>query len=353
MKRLFFGFDWGLFLGAVILATFGLLVNYFLIPENFFQQLFSVLVGIAAFFIFKMIDFRLWEKLKWELFGGSLAFLLTPFLFGTITRGAFRWLRVGPFTLQPSELVKPFLLIFFASFFANFPPENFKRIFWGFLLLLPPLFLIFFQPDLGSSLVIAAGWLGILIAAGIPISFIFFGGGAAMIFLPIFWRFLLHDYQRQRVLSFLNPSSDPLGRGYNLIQSTVAVGAGQFFGRGLGRGTQSHLHFLPERHTDFIFASFAEDFGFLGVCILLLAFFVLFWRILRIAQRAKNSFSFLFCLGGFCLIFFQTFINIGMNIGLLPITGIPLPLVSYGGSSFLATMIILGIIENICYNNNR
>ena len=262
-----------------------------------------------------------------------------------------RWIRIGSFTVQPSELVKPFLIAFFSSFFAGEEKIGLKKVLGGFFLLLIPAILIFIQPDLGSSLVVAISILGVLFAAGLPLK-IFLGiGGTILVFLPLAWKFLLKDYQRDRVLSFLNPHSDPLGRGYNLIQSTVAVGAGKFFGRGLGRGTQSGLQFLPERHTDFMFASFAENFGFLGVLIFLGVFVVLLWRILRIASQTNDNFGFLFACGVFCLIFTQGFINIGMNLGLLPVTGIPLPLLSYGGSSFLATMMMLGILENICYNN--
>ena len=212
--------------------------------------------------------------------------------------------------------------------------------------MLLPALLIFFQPDLGSSLVLLFSWLGILIGAGFDWRLAVLGGATLLSSPFLFWRFL-QDYQQQRILSFLNPTSDPLGAGYNLIQATVAVGSGQFLGRGLGRGTQSHLRFLPERHTDFIFASLAEELGFLGSAVLIFALVVLLWRILVIAQKSRDQFGFLISLGIFSLIFTQTFINIGINLGILPITGITLPLVSYGGSSLLAISICLGIIQNI------
>ncbi|MGB9706816.1 MAG: rod shape-determining protein RodA [Microgenomates group bacterium] len=353
MKQFFSSFDWILFLTFLGITIFSLILNYFLSPNSFFQQIFYVFLGLIFFFLFSRIDFRIWEKLGLLGFLGSIVFLLTPFVFGTITRGALRWIRIGPFTLQPSELVKPFLIIFFASFFSSRKTLNFRIVFFGLLFLLIPFLLIFFQPDLGSSLVVGVTWVGILFAAGVPFEIILGGVGVGAVFLPLAWMFFLKEYQRQRILSFLDPWTDPLGKGYNLIQSTVAVGAGQFFGRGLGRGTQSGLQFLPERHTDFIFASFAEDFGFLGVLVLLLLFGVLLWRILEIGRKAASSFAFLFCVGVFSLIFIQSFINIGMNLGLLPIAGVPLPLFSYGGSSFLATMMSLGIVENICYNTTH
>jgi rod shape determining protein RodA len=352
MKQFFSAFDWLFFLAILIITSFSLILNYFLVRDLFPQQIFYIFLGLLTFFVFSRIDFRIWEKLGMFGFLGSIMFLLTLLVFGTITRGAVRWIRLGPFTLQPSELVKPFLIIFFASFFASSEKINLRRVMSGFLLLLIPLFLIFIQPDLGSSLVVGVSWLGILFAWGVSLKIIFGGMGIGIVLFPLIWKFFLREYQKHRILSFLDPQADSLGRGYNLIQSTVAVGAGKFFGRGLGGGTQSSLRFLPERHTDFIFASFAEDFGFLGVVILVLAFGVLLWRILRIAQGAKNPSARLFCFGVFSLLLSQGFINMGMSLGLLPVAGVTFPLLSYGGSSFLATMIMLGIVENICYNSN-
>jgi len=351
MKQSIYAFDWLLFLAILIISIFSLVMNYFLVPNLFFQQFFYLVLGLVVFFIFSRLDFRIWEKLGWLGFLGGIIFLLIPLIFGTVTRGAVRWIRIGSFTVQPSELVKPFLIAFFSSFFAGEEKIGLKKALGGFFLLLIPAILIFIQPDLGSSLVVAISVLGILFAAGLPLKIFLGAAGLGLAFLPVVWNFLLKGYQKDRVLGFLNPASDPLGRGYNLIQSTVAVGAGKFLGRGLGRGTQSGLQFLPERHTDFMFASFAENFGFLGVLIFLGVFAFLLWRILKIAVRTNDNFGFLFACGVFCLIFAQGFINIGMNLGLLPVTGIPLPLLSYGGSSFLTTMIMLGILENICYNN--
>jgi len=350
MRQLIYAFDWLLFLAVLIISILSLVVNYFLVPNLFTQQLFYIILGLVFFFIFSRVDFRIWKKLGWLGFLGSIIFLLTPLIFGTVTRGAVRWIRMGSFTIQPSELVKPFLIAFFSSFFISDQKIKFKKILAGFLLMFLPVILIFIQPDLGSSLMMGISFLGILFAVGLPLKIFLGAGGLVLVFLPFVWKFLLKDYQKDRVLSFLDPHSDPLGRGYNLIQSTVAVGAGKFFGRGLGKGTQSGLQFLPERHTDFIFASFAENFGFFGVLIFLGVFTFLLWRILKIASQTNDRFGFLFACGVFCLIFTQGFINIGMNLGLLPVTGIPLPLLSYGGSSFLATMIMLGILENICYN---
>jgi rod shape determining protein RodA len=214
-----------------------------------------------------------------------------------------------------------------------------------FLLFFPALF-VFLQPDLGSCLVIVFIWLGMVFAKGVKARWLVSGLAFLALFLPLSWHFL-KDYQRQRIYNFLQPQNDPLGSGFNVIQSIITVGSGKIFGRGLGRGTQSQLRFLPERHTDFIFASLAEEIGFLGVIVLLSLFFFLLWRILIVAKNAADSFAYFICLGVFNLIFIQVFINIGMNLGILPITGITLPLISYGGSSLISTMICLGLVSSL------
>jgi len=212
--------------------------------------------------------------------------------------------------------------------------------------------LIFLQPDLGSSLVVFIFWLGIAFAAGIPKRLIAGLGLVAAALFPLSW-LILKQYQKERIFSFLNPFSDPLGSGYNMIQAMVAVGSGQWLGRGLGRGTQSHLMFLPERHSDFIFASLAEELGFLGGFLLIIVYAFLLWRLLKIASQAKEKYGVLICLGVFSMIFVQVLINIGMNLGLVPVTGITLPLISSGGSSLLATVISLGIVQNIARVKNE
>lgn len=346
MKRIFSGLDWLLFFAALGISIFGVIIVGSLAPGLFPQQVIYLLLGVTIFFAFSQVDYRIFEKFAVLLYIGCLFFLLAPFIFGTITRGTLRWIQIGPFTVQPSEIVKPFLVLFFAHFFES---QNIsaKKLLIGGLLLAVPVVLIFVQPDLGSSIVVSLSWLGILVAAGISFKMLVISFVSLLFFVPIGWKFLLRDYQKQRIFTFLDPLKDPLGTGYNLIQATVAVGAGRLFGRGLGQGTQSHLRFLPERHTDFIFASIAEELGFLFSSFLIIAFIILLWRILTISQKTRDSFGTLVCGGMFSLLFSQFFINIAMNLGLVPITGITLPLVSYGGSSFISTMIGLGILENI------
>lgn len=346
MKKALIDFDWILTIISFLILTFGL-SGLASIDSSFLpQQLISFSLGLILFIFFSLIDYRVFLKLSWLLYFGCLIFLGTPLLFGTITRGAFRWIQIGKFTLQPSELTKPFLILFLAGFFSRFQKLDFKKISQVAFLILLPVGLVLFQPDLGSSLVLVFSFLGIILATGLAWRWLLAGGLSLLAILPLGWR-LLQGYQKQRILSFLNPEQDPLGSSYNLIQAKVAVGSGRLWGRGWGQGTQSQLHFLPERHTDFIFASLAEEFGFLGSAILFILLVFLLWRILFTSRRSKNYFGFLTSLGIFTLLFSQIFINIAINLGLLPVTGLPLPLISYGGSSLLATMISLGIINNI------
>jgi len=339
-------FDW-LILAAILgLLTFSLLLIRSIAQSLFLQQLVYAGLGLFLFFVFSQIDWRIYRRFAWLFYGGSLFFLGTTFLFGTFSRGAVRWVQVAGLTIQPSEIIKPFLILFFADFFSQKENLDFKKIFLAILLLALPSGLIFLQPDLGSSLVVILFWLGMLFAAGLSWHWLVAGFGGLLVAVPLIWQFL-KDYQKQRIDTFINPLADPLNAGYNVIQSVIAVGSGQLLGRGLGQGPQSHLQFLPERHSDFIFASLAEELGFSGALILLLFFSLLLWRLLAIAQKTNDRFQWLVCLGVFAMIFGQIFVNIGMNLGLLPVTGITLPLVSSGGSSLFAILLGLGMIENI------
>lgn len=346
MKKILIGLDWVLLVPALILSLIGLAIIASLTPELFTHQLFYLIIGLFFFLFFSLIDFRIFEKLSYLIFITCLLFLTTPLIFGQLTRGALRWIQIGPFALQPSELVKPFLVIFFANYFFHQEKIKAKILAYSSLLLLLPLFLIFIQPDLGSSLVVAFSWLGILLTTDVSARLLALFIIPAVSFFSFTWKFLLKGYQRLRILTFFDPLKDPIGAGYNVLQAKIAAGSGQFFGRGLGRGTQSHLRFLPEYYTDFIFASLAEELGFLGAILTLILFGIILWRILVISSKT-GRFGALIGVGIFSYLFIQIFINIGMNLGLLPITGIPLPLISYGGSSFLTTMISLGILANI------
>ncbi len=342
----FAGFDFQILLAIFIVAILGLSMIWSLVPNLFVNQLAFFLIGLFFFFLFSRLDFRVFEHLSWIVYATCLVFLVSTFLFGQVTRGSIRWIQIGNFTIQPSEIVKPFLVCFFASLLEKEEKLSFSRFVGVLILLSLPLFFIFKQPDLGSTLVVLFSFLGILLASNVSLSYIFAGLGFILVSSPVFW-FFLKGYQKVRILSFLNPYLDPLGSGYHLIQSVITTGSGQFLGRGLGKGTQSHLAFLPEHHTDFIFASLSEELGFLGAAVLLLCYFLILFKILKIGRNSSSPFGVLVCFGTFSLLLFQIFVNIGMNMGILPITGITLPLVSYGGSSALATMISLGIVESI------
>jgi len=336
-----FNLDWQLIIPTLVLLAFGLAGLGSISLDLLLTQLIFILIGSAFFYFFSRFHYQNHRHLINIYSLGALIFLLLPFLFGAVTRGSIRWIQIGPLTLQPSEIIKPFLIIIFASLLSQ------KSSFINYLAyLILPVFLIFKQPDLGSTLVVMAIWLGILLASDLPTILPFGLLLTGLGLSPLVYRFL-KPYQQQRILSFFSPYTDPKGSGYHMIQSTIAVGSGGLWGRGLGHGTQSQLRFLPERHTDFIFALIAEEMGLIGSVILLLTYFILLKRLLTIAQHAPDKFSQLITLGVFTMLFFQATVTIAMNLGLLPITGITLPLVSAGGSSLLATMIALGITYNI------
>lgn len=337
--------DFFLFLPIVFLLGFGLIIISSISPNYLSNHLFYVLISLVVFLLFSFVDMDVLYPFSPVIYLLSIGFLVLPFIFGTVTRGAVRWIHIGTLTIQPSEIVKPFLALFSAWYWSK-KEFSFRKLLVFCLFFVPVLLLIFFQPDLGSTLVVFSILLGTVLLSKIRIKDVLFLSLLTAFILPAFW-FLLKDYQKTRIIHFINPYLDPLGDGYNLIQSKIAVGSGGLFGRGLGHGTQSHLAFLPERHTDFIFASLSEEMGLFGGMIVIILFLILFLRILKIAKESKERHFFMFVMGLFFYLFFQTVVNIGMNIGLLPITGITLPLVSYGGSSLLATMISFGFIEAV------
>jgi len=344
-------FDFYPLLPIIFLLGFGIATIVSVSPANLLNHLIYIILGFSFFLFFSFFDLEVLFSISPLIYFFSIAFLALPFLVGTVTRGSIRWIPLGGFTIQPSEIVKPFLAILAAWFWSReeFKLKNFLKFIW---LSLPILALIFLQPDLGSTLVVLSIFLGTIIVGGIKFKQAMLIVLAVLLGFPLFW-FSLRDYQRMRIVHFTNPYIDPLGEGYNLIQAKITVGSGGLLGRGLGRGTQSHLAFLPERHTDFVFASLAEELGFLGSSLVLFCYLLLFLRLLKIASLSKERSLFLLATGLFFGLVFQTAINIGMNIGLLPIAGVTLPLISYGGSSLLSTMISLGILEGISRQRSR
>lgn len=338
-----------IFLSSLFLVSIGILVIYSSSKELSFQQLIFTTVGLIIFFLVSKFELQSIKNLINPLYIFILIMLVVALILGFETRGTFRWIPLGIFNIQPSEFAKPVLILLLAKFWSSNPPtwlNIFKSILWT----APYIFLIFKQPDLGSLLTLIAIWLGMLFTVRISVKKMIILALIIIFVIPMSWLFL-HGYQRERILGFLEPGSDPLGRGYNLIQSTIAVGSGELFGRGLGRGTQSRLQFLPEFRTDFIFASIAEEMGFVGSMLILSLYLFLLIYSLRVAQRASSSFSLLVVMGVVSMFLFQVFVNVGMNVGLVPITGITLPLISYGGSSLIATFLSLGMVASSARDN--
>jgi len=294
-----------------------------------------------VFFFFANFDFDILSLFKKHLLILSIVLLILPLVIGQITRGAIRWIPIGALTLQPAEIVRPFLILYFANYLTE-AKINTKRLLNIFLSFSVPLILIIIQPSLGVSVLTLVAFIGVLLASGIEKKYYLYGAAILGLLLPISWNFM-KDYQRARIVAFVTPSQDPLGAGYNSIQSVISVGSGKLFGRGLGKGVQTQLSFLPERHTDFIFASVAEELGFLGSIFLLTLTFYLMLRLIEILEKSASPAGRAYVSGFFLATLAQVVVHIGMNLGLLPITGIPYPLVSAGGSSLLATMTGLGI----------
>jgi len=303
-----------------------------------------ILLAFLTFFTFLKIDFEVLLAFSSHLYFISIILLVLPLIIGQVTRGAIRWIPVGSLTFQPSEIIRPFLLVFFAKYLTE-KELNLGRLLRVTFFLLLPFSLILIQPSLGVAIITGFGFFGVLLASSINKKYIFLSLLLFSLLLPSFW-FFLKPYQKERISSFVNPARDPLGRGYNSIQSTIAVGSGGLLGRGLGKGVQTQLNFLPERHSDFIFASLAEELGFVGCFIVLFGLFIICWSLLVIVQRAKSPAARAFVIGAFFILFIETFVHLGMNMGLLPITGIPLPFVSAGGSALLGSMISIAIAIN-------
>lgn len=318
-------------------------------PALFSQQLIFFVIGFALYLIFSSLDYRLWKRFNWIFYIFSLLFLISAF-FGAKVRGASRWIDIGGINLQPSELIKPLFILIIVSFLAKEGDKQVSRRLKSLFIFLPILILIFRQPDLGNVLVYLFTYLSIMVADGLPLLYLAISSLVFGILLPLFW-FVLKDYQKLRLLSFINPYADPIGAGYNSIQAMIALGSGQLLGLGLGRGTQSHLRFLPEFHTDFVFASLGEELGFVGASMVIIFYLILLGRILKAGSSTKDDFGKLMTLAIFAQLFIQVFINIGMNLGLLPITGITLPLASYGGSSIISTFIELGLVASVLRMN--
>ncbi len=347
-------FDVPLLIVSGLLLLIGLAVQYAVslsggTIEIFYRQLIFSLVGTVLFLFFAFYNYHRLSKLNRIAYLVLIAALVFLLIFGVQIRGSARWIELGFFRLQPAELAKVIVGIGLARwlYLKRGQINTWKSFLTTFAYAAVPALLIFLEPDLGSSAIVMAVWFGLMLLSPLRKKYIIIFLIASLVFAGVTYEFVLQDYQHKRVEVFLNPDKDPKGKGYNVRQAIIAVGSGELFGRGLGRGLQSQLKFLPERQTDFIFASASEEIGFLGVSVLLGLYYLLFRRLIRIMKYARDDLA-MYITGGILFLFLaQVIINIGMNIGLLPVTGIPLPFMTYGGSSLLVTCIALGIVQNV------
>jgi len=304
------------------------------------------------------IDFRLFRTQSAAVF---FSYACVVLLLGLVLltnariRGAESWLFFYGVSVQPVEAAKLVLIVLLAKFFSKRHVEIYRlqHLVVSALYVAIPVLLALLQPDLGSALILLVIWGAVILFSGIKLRHFAILTALCVVMGVGAWLLILEPYQKARITSFINPYHDPEGGGYQMIQSMIAVGSGRVWGKGLGYGSQTHLHFLPEAETDFIFAAFAEEWGFLGVSVMLALFFVVWWRVIAIGMASSDNFSRLYTLGFATLLFVQSFIHIGMNMGILPITGITLPFVSYGGSSLVTLLIGLGIVQNIKINARR
>jgi len=342
-----------LYIGLIcLIASVGFLLLYSAADGNLspyaVPQMKRFAAGLIVAICVALVDIRWLMRLAYPAYAGALALLVGVELFGRVGMGAQRWLDIGGFSLQPSELMKITIILALARYFHSLPPRehvSYRHLIIPAGLVAAPVALVLNQPDLGTSLLIAFGALTVWLMAGVKIRLFVGGGIVAAIAAPFAWT-QLHDYQKERVLTFLDPGRDPLGAGYHITQSKIALGSGGTWGRGLMEGTQSHLSFLPESQTDFIFTVLAEEFGLAGTGALVGVYIVLIAIGWLMAIGVKNQFGRLVAAGINTMFFFYVVVNIAMVIGLMPVVGVPLPLVSYGGTAMMTVLFGLGLLMN-------
>ena len=357
--------DWILISAIILLLAIGMLsiastsearTGDFII---FKKQFIFAATGLLLLLTFSFVDYRFlrnYSAVVLILYIISIALLLLLFIFGSHIRGATSWFRIGSpaggLGFEPVEITKFVLIVLLSKYFSGRHIDFglIKHIFISGLYVFIPTLLVLFQPDLGSAALLIIIWIGMMLISGIRIRHLFVVLIIFSILSGLSWGFFLKDYQKDRILTFLTPQSDPLGRGYNVSQSIIAIGSGGLLGKGLGHGSQSQLNFLPEQHTDFIFATIAEEWGFFGISLLFILLGVIFWRLFITAIESTTNFARLFIFGFMLLLLAHISINIGMNVGFFPVTGISLPMLSYGGSNLIITLITFGIIQNIRVN---
>ncbi len=347
-------FDWVILLATLLLLGFSVAIIYsttFSISgggKEALQQMFNALIGLVLLFLIARTDYRSFKNFSGILYLLTIIMLLAVEFLGKTSLGATRWISLGFFQFQPSELAKIFMIIVMAKFFAERSGDLYKMktLLLSLLYMAIPTGLVLMQPDLGTAMTFIVIWVAMVFVSNAKKIYLLLIGLVGLASAPIIYQFL-QEYQKKRILTFFNPTADPMGTGWNVNQAIIAIGSGRWLGRGLGHGPQSQLNFLPFKHTDFVFAALAEEMGFVGALAVLVLFGVILYRAARTAMLARDYFGTYLATGIFAMLFFHVFINIGMNIGLMPVTGIPLPLVSSGGTSIVITLVAIGILESI------
>ena len=356
-RRLISHFDWTLFLLVLSFVAIGITTiysaNYNLATGHAgslpMRQLTWLGLGLIAMFVAISFDYHYIDRLAYPFYGLMLLLLVLVDIIGHSGGGSQRWINLGFFRLQPSEPAKLAIVLVMAKYFQSDEPAkgySLRDLWVPFAIVAPLIFLTLIQPDLGTAIILGIVFISMVLMGGLRLRSFAYLVGAGIAFLPMGWQFL-KTYQRNRILTFLDPDRDPLGAGYHVIQSQIAVGSGKLFGKGWLHGTQNRLNFLPEQHTDFIFAVFSEEWGFVGCAVLLLLFVVMIAYCLRVVQRVKDRFGALLVFGMLSIIFWHVTINVSMVTGLMPVVGVPLPMVSYGGSALATIMFAVGVIINV------
>jgi len=348
--------DWYLLAAVAGLCVLGVVNLYsatrFSKPDLYVTQAAWIGLGVVVAVITAAFDYRIYERIAVPVYFLVGILLVLVLVAGTKVYGSRRWLGIGGLGIQPSELAKPALILMLAHYFHNderLPSKGYSlwQLKWPLVMILVPVILILKEPDLGTAGVFLLIGASMVMFMGVNRKNLMVGAAALLIALPIAWFFLLHDYQRARIMSFVNPGADALGAGYHALQSMIAIGSGGLYGKGFMKGTQTQLDFLPEQHTDFIFSVFAEEWGFIFASLVILMYLVIIYRALVIAGRARERFGTLVAVGVASMVFWHVFINVGMVLGLMPVVGVTLPYFSYGGSSILMFMIGIGLLINI------
>ena len=356
--RRFREINWMLVLLVTLTASVGFAMLYSVAGGRFepwaLRQIVRFAVGLGIMVAVALVDIRIWLRYAYVIYATALVLLVAVELVGRVGMGAQRWLDLGVIQVQPSEIMKIALVLSLARYFHTLDPDDIRRVRWllaPIMLALAPAALVLKQPDLGTAMMLLLGAAALFFVAGVRMWKFAVVAGAAVAALPIAWQFL-RDYQKKRVLIFMNPEQDPLGAGYHILQSKIALGSGGIFGKGFMLGTQSQLNFLPEKQTDFIFTTFAEEMGLVGGLILLALYALLIIYGYGIAFRSRSQFGRLVGVGVTSLLFIYVFINIAMVSGLVPVVGVPLPLVSYGGTAMMTLLVGFGLLMGVYVNRD-